>query len=258
MLSVLALLWILGSSLKETRAIFAAPWGPPTLPLHFENFSVAWLTTDLVTAARNTTFVVSVATFFIVAIAAPASYSLSRADFAGAEALTRFFAIGIGIPIQAILVPLFLLANRLHMLDKLLGLIVVYVGVSLPFTVFLLTGFFRSIPTELEEAAYIDGATVFNTFLRVILPLARSGLITAAILNAVGLWNEFLLALSMINSNANFTLPLGIVNMYDGLRYTSNWAALFAGVVIVVLPITIVYLFLTDQIIEGLTLGAGK
>jgi len=248
----------MGSSLKDTRAIFAATWAPPTLPLHFENFSVAWLTTDLVTAARNTTLVASAATLFTVALAAPASYSLSRADFAGAEALTRFFAIGIGIPIQAILIPLFLFANKLHLLDSLFGLIVVYVGTSLPFTVFLLTGFFRSIPTELEEAACIDGATVFKTFLRVILPLARSGLITAAILNAVGLWNEFLLALSMINSNANYTLPLGIVNMYDGLRYTSNWAALFAGIVIVVLPITVIYILLTDQIIEGLTLGAGK
>jgi N-acetylglucosamine transport system permease protein len=256
--TIFIFLWILAGSLKSTGELFShSLWAlPATLRIH--NYVSAWLSTDLARGFLNSVGVVGGSTVATLALSAPAAYVLSRVDFPGASALTNFFAIGIGIPVQVVLIPLFVSLSRVHLTNSLVGLSLVYVSASIPFTVFLLTGFFRSLPYTLEEAAAVDGASAVRTFVEIMLPLARPGLIAAAALNMVGLWNEFFLALTLLNDNSQYTLPLQIVNLYGNLKFTGEWGGLFAGIVIVVAPLIAAYLWLSSRMIEGLTLGTGK
>ncbi|HTE17197.1 MAG TPA: carbohydrate ABC transporter permease, partial [Armatimonadota bacterium] len=139
-----------------------------------------------------------------------------------------------------------------------LGLLAVYVAYSLPFTVFVLSGFFRGLPEELSEAASMDGASRWQTFLRVMLPLAKPGLIVAGVFNVIGIWNEYPLALVLISDRERYTLPLGLAQITQRQQYSADWGALFAALFIVMIPTMAVYLFFQRQISEGLTAGAVK
>ena len=166
--------------------------------------------------------------------------------------------MGLGIPYQLLLVPLFYMLFQVGLIDSLSGLIVVYVALSLPFTIYLLMGFFKTLPHELEEAAYIDGCSPIKTFRVIMLPLAQPGVISAAIFNFVGLWNEFLLANTFIQTQDKFTLSLGLYGLQGSMTYTGNWVTLFAGFTVVLIPTMIIYLILSRRITEGLTMGAVK
>jgi N-acetylglucosamine transport system permease protein len=146
----------------------------------------------------------------------------------------------------------------LRMLDTVYGLIVVYIAYSLSFTVFVLVGFFVNLPDELAEAAMLDGCGHATTFWKVMLPLARPGLIVVGIFDAIGLWNEYGLALVLLPSEANQTLPVGIARLTMTQQYQSDWGALFAGLVIVMLPVLIVYSFFREKIHETMLAGAVK
>ena len=254
---IFVVVWLAFASVKSNYDLFEGLWALPR-ELYWENYRTAWEAAGLVSALRNSVFVVGASVAIIVLVSAPAAYVLSRMKFRGASTLTHFFAVGIGIPAQIILIPLFALLARVNLTNNLVGLVLVYCGLSVPFTVYLLTGFFRTLPSELEEAASIDGASPHSVFFKVMLPLARPGLLTAIALNAVSLWNEFLIALTLINENSKYTISLGVLALYTSLRYTANWAAMFAGVVIVMMPMIVFYALLSRQVIEGLTLGAGK
>lgn len=249
--------WIVLASLKTNQELFEGFWKLPS-SLQWENYKVAWVQSDLMSYFLNSVFVVTLSVVGIVLVSAPASYVLSRYVFKGRETITIAFIIGIGIPYQAVLIPIYILLMKIGLINTLTGLIVVYVALSLPFTIFILTGFFQTLPNEVEEAAAIDGASENTIFWRVMLPMARPGLITVTILNAVSLWNEFLLAKAYINVNAKFTLSVGLYQFYQSMQYNSNWVALFAGVVIIIFPILIFFLWLSDRIIEGMTAGSGK
>ena len=251
--------WIFVASLKPSREIFSRE-GALSLPSDFrwDNYRSAWDASRFDLATLNTVMVVLVAAVVVVALAAPAAYVLSRSGIRSAGSMITFFAIGMGIPLQALLVPLFIMTNWLGLADSLFGLGVVYVAISLPFTVFLLTGFFRSLPHELEEAAALDGASGLRTFVGVMLPLAQPGIITATTLNIVLLWNETLMALVLITDNSQYTLPRALLSLYGTMQYTGNWGGLFAGSIIVAAPVLIIFTVLSRQIIEGMTLGANK
>ncbi len=256
-LSIMVILWVIMGSLKSNNELFTKTWA---LPSHwmFHNFVDAWTGSGLGTGMINSIIVVSVSVCGILLVSVPAAYVLSHIHFKGSELLNQFFILGIGIPYQVILVPLYFVLAKLHLVNSLMGLTLVYISLSIPFTVFLLTGFMRSQPTELEEAAAIDGASPLRTFLSIVVPLAQPGIITAAILNAVGLWSEYMLALTFINDNSQYTLSLGLLSMYGTMQYTANWVGLFAGIVILILPMLLLYMWLNNRIIEGMTLGAGK
>jgi ABC-type glycerol-3-phosphate transport system permease component len=206
----------------------------------------------------NSVMVVIASVLIVVTVSAPAAYVLSRIPFFGSEPITYYFIAGMGLPFQLILVPLFVLLNKLSLINTLQGLTLVYIGVSIPFTVLLLTGFFRTLPVDLEDAAAIDGCSDFGIFWRVMVPLGAPGLITAAIFNFISIWNEYLLAMLLINVDKLRTLPLGVMNIRYSMQYTADWSALFAAVVIVIVPNFLLYIFLSDRLISGLTLGAGK
>jgi ABC-type glycerol-3-phosphate transport system permease component len=258
--TIFIFVWLLLSSLKTNREVFGSPWALPATPLEAAsaNFGKAWNLSKMGSYLGNSILVTSLSVLLVVAVSAPASYALSRMKFFGSGILSYYFIAGMGLPLQLMLIPLFVLLTQFKLANSLQGLILVYVAVSIPFTVLLLTGFFRTLPTELEDAAAIDGCTEFGTFWRVMMPLASPGLMTASILNFVSIWNEFLLALLIIQKDTLRTMPLGIYGLRYSMQYTADWSALFAGVVIIIIPNLVFYLIFSDRITSGLTLGSGK
>lgn len=256
--SVAVAIWMLVTSLKSTRDIFADPWGLPTDP-RWDNYERAWTASDFGGAAVNTVVLVLGTAVATIVLAAPAAYALSRIMTRWNGGLTVFFALGLGIPAQVIVLPLYVMMNDLYLVDSLLGLWILYVATSMPFTVFFLTGFFGSLPRELEEAAALDGASPNRTFWQIMLPLARSGIITALILNVIQHWGETLFGLIFLQSEDKATLSLALLGFLQRMQYNgADWGGLFAGVCTVVLPVLACYVWLGRRIIEGMTLGSVK
>ena len=255
--TVFVILWVGLSSLKSNMQIFKEPWMLPT-ELHFENFVKAWSVMRFSNYFLNSTLVVLISVVLILVVSAPASYVLSRLKFRGRTLISMIYTAGMGIPYPLLFIPLFVIMASLKLIDNLVGLTIVYVSLSIPFTVYILTGFFSSLPSELEEAAIIDGCKDYQVFTKIMLPLASPGLITAAIFNFIGLWNEYQLALVFINSDENRTISLGLYSLANSMQYTGDWVGLFAGIVIIMVPTIILYIFLSEKMIAGITMGASK
>ncbi|MDQ3403767.1 MAG: carbohydrate ABC transporter permease [Actinomycetota bacterium] len=261
-LNIVVLYWLIAAAFKTPIEIFNKPFALPQQWIArgepFRNFIYAWNNAGFGRAFVVTVLLVAVSAVVIVLVSAPAAYALTRLGVRGTNGLTNFIAIGMGIPFQTVVIPLFIGMAKLDLTNNLFGMFLIYVALSIPFTVFLMTGFFKSLPDELEEAAAIDGASPSRTFFSIMLPLAKGGLITALIINAIGLWNETLLAIVFLNENANFTLARALFSFYGAASYQSEYGGLIAGVAIVVLPMLVLYILLARRIITGLTLGAGK
>ncbi|MFJ6698356.1 carbohydrate ABC transporter permease [Streptomyces sp. NPDC091272] len=263
--NVALLVWIALQSFRNGSESFSDPFGLPR-SYRADNYRSALGVGQLGTSFLNTVLIAGSASVVVIALAALAAYVLSRTKTRSASPLTSYFALGMGIPVQAVVVPMFVFMQQIStwmydtfgFWDDRISLFLVYVATSLPFAVFLLTAFFRSLPAELEEAAELDGCSPLRVFGSVMLPLARPGIITAFILTMMSLWNETLLALTFITENAQYTLPQALLGLYGTMQYTSDWGGLFAGVVIIVTPIILLYVFLGRRIVEGMTLGAGK
>lgn len=259
------LAWVFMTSFRGGSRIFSQPLELPN-SFNLDNYISAWTVSNLGSGFINSILLVVVCTAITVAVAAMAAYVLARTRVPSAGPITSFFAVGLGIPVQVVIVPLWVAMNSISSFmygtfgwwDERISLGLLYVATSLPFAVFLLTGFFRSLPTDLEEAAALDGASAWTTFTRVMAPLARPGLVTAAMLTAMGLWNETLLALVFVTENEKHTLPQALLGLYGTMQFTANWGGLFAGIIIVVIPTVLLYALLGRRIVEGMTLGAGK
>ncbi|TXS06885.1 carbohydrate ABC transporter permease [Streptomyces sp. NBC_01201] len=256
--NVLTGVWLLLSSLKNADEIFSTPWQLPHAA-QWGNYARAWTTGLFGQAAFNTVVVVGGTAVVTLILAAPAAYALSRITTRFNGGFTLFFALGLGIPAQVVMLPLFVVMNKLFLVDSLFGLVVVYVATSLPFAVFFLTGFMSTLPVELEEAAALDGASPFRTFWQVMLPLARGGMVTVLILNIIQHWGETVFALIFIQNTQNQTLSLALLGFLQQMQFNgADWGGLFAGVTIVVLPVLACYIWLGRRIIEGMTLGSVK
>jgi N-acetylglucosamine transport system permease protein len=255
--TLFVIVWLILSSLKTDNELFKDVWALPT-QIHWDNYAKALFAVDLGTYFVNSVVVVLISVLLILVLSAPAAYILSRKQFKGSNLITLIFIAGIGIPLPLLFIPLFNIMTALSINNTLYGLGVLFVALSLPFTVYMLTGFFGSLPVELEEAAIIDGASDFQVFFRVMLPLGMPGLITAAIFNFIGLWNEYQLALVFLNDPTKSTLSLGLYSLSNGMQYTGDWVGLLAGVVIVMVPTIILYIVLSEKMISGITMGAVK
>ena len=263
---VVLTLWVVVTSLKTTREIFSDPFGLPKSP-RWRNYSVAWSASGFGRAAFSSVVVVAAAAVLTMVLATPASYVLARTDRRSASRIVTYFAIGMGIPAQALVVPFFLMSNDLSTFmtewvtgwwDDRISLVLIYIVLSLPFTVYLLTMYFRSLPTEIEEAAAVDGAGPTRTFVQIMVPLARHGLVTALVLNTVALWNETLFVLVVVSDTRQQTLPATLLGLYNTMQYTSDWGGLFAGIVILVMPMILLYLWAGRRIVQAMTQGALK
>lgn len=286
---VLPLAWVFMNSLRGSREIFENPFGAPWLIVgspHAEeagtpspwnaaqaNFAAAWVKSHFSRFFFNSVIVTGISLLGTLALSAMAAYVLARFSFRGNRTLFVYFISGMMIPAQLVLVPLFFqftemsralthltapfgYAVQLH--DSLSGLIILYIALSLPFTILVLTGFFKSLPGTLREAAIIDGAGEYRVFWNVMLPLGKPGLVTAAIFNFLGLWNEYLFALVFVNASAKKTLPLGLASVSIQAQYKTDFGLMFAGLVIVMVPTLLVYIALQRQLTRGITMGALK
>lgn len=255
--TIFAISWVVMASLKSNREVFREPLKLPT-EIQFENYERAWSASKLGTNFGNSIIIVGISVAVILAVSAPAAYVLSRAQFKGRGLLTMIYIAGIGIPYPLLFIPLFAMMAWLGLTNSRLGLIIVYVSLSIPFTVYILTGFFGTLPRELEDSAVIDGCNDYQVFWHVMLPLASPGMLTAAIFNFIGLWNEFQLALIFIQDPEQRPLSLGLYAMKNAMTYTGDWAGLFAGVVLVMVPTIGLFILLSERMISGITMGSVK
>ena len=256
-LVIFPMVWLVYTAFKSTDEIFASAWSLPAT-WKLDNFVEAWTEARVGEFFWNSIFVTVSTLALQLFVGSMASYSLAKYHFRGSSYLYYTFLAGMMFPIFLGLVPLFFLLKTLHLLDSHLGLILVYSAFGIPFTVFVLTAFFRTIPTTIMEAGIMDGCSHFTLFWRVMLPLAKPGLTTGGIFTFISIWNEYILALVLLSSSHLRTLPLGIAVLQFVQFYEADFGALFAGLVIVMLPTLICYLILQEQITKGITVGAVK
>ena len=251
--------WLVQTSLKESKELFtgASPWSLPT-KIHWENFSKAWSEGHFGSYFGNSIKITFGSMVLILVCGTMASYVIGHLKHPLGKPIRMYFLAGLMLPMQLALIPLFFLMLKLNLMNTYMGLILMYSAGAMPFTVFVLSGFFSSMPNELHDAAEIDGCSEWQIFMKVMLPLARPGLITVAIFNFLGVWNEYLYALIFITDDKLKTLPLGLANLAIVKQYDTDFGALFAGTVIVMIPTLIVYVLLQRHLIKGLTAGAIK
>ncbi|MFC0599049.1 carbohydrate ABC transporter permease [Streptomyces palmae] len=252
----LPLLWAVMSSLKTDNEILTSPWGLPN-SLHFENWSRAWSKSNIGDYFLNTVVVVGCSLFGTMLLGSMAAYVLARFEFPGKRIVYFTFVGGMSFPIILALVPLFYVMKNMALLNTFHGLILVYIAYSLPFTVFFLTSFFKTLPTSVAEAAMLDGASQTRTFFQVMLPMAKPGLISVGIFNFLGQWNQYMLP-TVLNTGDNKVLTQGLVELAASQQYRGDWSALFAGLVLAMLPVLGVYIIFQRQVQAGLTAGALK
>lgn len=253
------LLWTLLDALKNNEQFFLnAPWALPKIPLLWTNFSYVWSKYNFSTYFLNSIVVTVGSTLLGMILAAMTAYILARYDFKGNKILFTIYISSMMIPFALALIPLFFLLNDLHLINTWPGLILVYAALNLPFGIFLLVGFYKSLPKEIEEAAIIDGTSHYGTFFRVMLPLSQPGLITVMITNMLNNWNEYFLGVVLTNEPTKYTLPVGLAVMQAEMQYRVEWGPLFAGLLITTLPTLIVYIIFQRQIASGITAGAVK
>jgi N-acetylglucosamine transport system permease protein len=255
------LLWVFLSSFKSPEEIFSSPWTIPA-KLRWDNWERAWNTAHIGTYMINSVIVVAFSTFGTMLLGSMAAYVLARYKFFGNRFIYYLFVSGLAFPVFLALVPLFFVVRDLGLLGTKVGLILVYIAYSLPFTVFFLSAFFKTLPSSVAEAAMIDGAGHMKLFFRVMLPMAKSGLISVGIFNVIGQWAQYLLPLYLIPGGEeyqnNWVLTQGIASISVAAGFKSDWGALFAAITIAILPMIIIYAVMQRQIQAGLTAGAVK
>lgn len=225
-------------------------------PATTENFTSVWASQDFARYFANSAVVAVVATALSVVLSSMMAFAFSRFRFPGREWIFRFLLLGLMIPPTILLMPQFLLAKGLGLLDSLLGLVVFYVGGTLALNTFLLRGFFASIPVEIEQAMIVDGASAWTRLWRLVIPLSRPAIATTTIFTFLACWDEYAWALTIINAPQNRTLPLAIA-LFQGQNAT-QWGLVFAASLIAVTPVILLFLFLQRYFIQGLTSGAVK
>ena len=241
------LLWVLMSSFKTTKQIFGSPLSLPD-SINFDNYISAWTTASIGTYFVNTVIVVGSALVIVMLLGAMCAYVLARFEFKGSQVIYYLMLAGLTFPIFLAVVPLFNTLKSFGLLNTLQGLIVTYVAFALPFTVFFLYAFFKTLPQEVAEAAAIDGAGPWRIFFTIMLPMAGPGMASVAIFNFLGLWNQFLLPIALNPNVKNYVLSQGMATFASQAGYAVNFGALFAAVVITVLPVLVIYIIFQRQL----------
>ena len=252
---IFPLIWIAYSSLKTKDEFMLSIMSLPENP-QFHNYYTAFVEgkmyTYFISSALNSIVVVALVIFLSFCI----GYVLSRYKFRGRNAIYTLFIVGMLIPMYALIVPLFIQFKTLNMYDKFYTLILPYIAIRLPLSIFLFESFIKTIPLELDEAAYMDGSSTMNTMMRIIFPVCRPVMSTVLILAFLDTWNEFPFALVLVTKNALRTVPLGLTGFYG--QYTTDYTTLMAALVLSVLPVIFIYLLFSKKIIQGMTAGAVK
>ena len=257
-ITVVAFAWILSSSFKTNQELFNNIWGLPE-KIRIENYIRAWVKGRIGTYFFNSIIYLLCSVTILILAGAMASYAFTRPNVKKWSGILFLLVIfGMSIPAQLAIIPLYLNFARFHLINRRAGLVLAYCSVFMPFTVFVLAGFFRTIPRDMEDAAEIDGCSQWGTFWRIVMPMAQPGLVTIAIFNILTVWNEYLFAMILITKEKVMPLSAGLYNLRNQQRIAQDWTALLAGVVILFIPTLIIFIFLQNKISEGLTVGALK
>ncbi len=243
------------SSLKDLHGLYASALAFPHT-WHWENYRIAWIQGNFSIYFRNSVYITVLSITGVLLFGSMASYVLARYIFPGRTVLMIYFMTGLVIPFRLAVLPVFVLLRSLHLFNTLGGLILVYIAADLSFAVFILTNYFRAIPQEMEEAAVVDGAGPFRIYFQIMLPLVRPALATVGIVVFVWVWNDFFLPLVFLQSSDKSTLILGLFRFFG--RHLNEWQYVLAGANITLLPVLLLYLFASQQFIEGLTTGIRK
>ena len=261
--------WVFMASVKENSEFYGNPW---TLPagFHWQNFVDAWTKARMGDYMLNSVIVTALALAILLVVALPAAYGLSRFKFRGRGVLNVVFMAGLFINVNYIVVPIFLmLVSGDNFLKKIFGtgfllnnivvLAVVYAATALPFTIYLLSGYFATLPHDFEEAAYIDGAGYGKTMLKIIFPMAKPSILTIILFNFLSFWNEYIISMTLLSSaNGPKTLPVGLMNLTQAQQSAAQYGQLYAGLVLVMLPTLILYMCVQKKLTQGMTVGGLK
>lgn len=253
--ALLPLVWLLVNSLKTNLELETAPFALPARPV-FENYATALRTADLPRLFLHSIVVTLAAMALNLAVSTLASFTLARETFRGRDVIHTMLTACVLIPLIAFMVPYFTLVTRLKLYDSLVSLILVYCAINIPISVFLLTSFMKTVPKELEEAAIIDGCGFFGRFFLIVLPLSRSGVVTAGTFCFIYSWNEFIMSMLLTSSVSSRTIQLGI--RFFTSQFITDYTGMFAAIVLSMIPTVLAYAFLHDKIVAGITAGAVK
>lgn len=266
---VVPVAWVFMASIKQNSEFYGNPW---TLPagFHFQNFADAWGKARMGEFMLNSFVVTALALVILLVVALPAAYVLSRYDFIGKKFWNVVFMGGLFINVNYIVVPIFLMfvdGDRAAktilgsgiFLNNIFMLALVYAATALPFTIYLLSGYFVTLPKAYEEAAYMDGAGYYTTMLKIIMPMAKPSIITVILFNFLSFWNEYIIAMTLLSDpNAGKTLPVGLMNLMKAQNAAAQYGQMYAGLVMVMLPTLILYIFVQKKLTQGMTLGGLK
>jgi raffinose/stachyose/melibiose transport system permease protein len=254
---VYPLVWMVLSSFKTDAEFTTKPiWSLPS-GLDWHNWSVAWNEGNIRTYLKNSAIATFPSLAMMIVLGLAAAFGLEVMRWRGRNVILLTFLAGIMIPLQMVLLPLFTIYFHLHLIDSLWALIITYTAYGLPLTVFIMSGFFKSVPREVLEAATLDGASIYGTFLRVALPMVANAILTVALVEFFFIWNDLLLSLTFISDDSHRTIQTGLLN-FTGQYGQISWGPTFAAITITVLPTLLLYLFLNQRIIRGLTAGSVK
>jgi raffinose/stachyose/melibiose transport system permease protein len=243
------------SGFKTNAEIFGTPFALPK-SLNFDNYAVIWNTTDVPRYLLNSTIVTVISVVALLVTGTMAAYAISRYKFRGSIMVSLFFLAGLMLPLRLAIIPLFVQLKAMGLVDNLLGLIFIYTAMSLPSTVFILTGFLRALPSELEDSARVDGASELRIMVQIMVPLITPAMVIAGIYNAVPIWNDFFFPLIFIQTPENKTLAQGLTSFFG--EYSVNFGVLYAGLTLAALPVVTVFIIQSKRFIAGMTAGAIK
>ena len=267
-LILIPVLWVFMASVKETVEHYGNPWALPT-HIHWQNFTEAWERADMGSYMGHSVIVTGLALAILLVVALPASYCLARFKFVSQKFLNTCFMAGLFINVNYIVVPIYLmLADGDKWLKGVLGsgfllnnhivVAVVYAATALPFTIYLLSSYFATLPHDFEEAAYIDGAGYWRTMLEIIFPMAKPSIITVILFNFLSFWNEYIIVKTLVTDKELWTLPAGLLNLMQAQQSAAEYGPMYAGLVLVMLPVLILYICVQKNLTKGMTGGGLK
>lgn len=259
--------WVFLASIKENSEFYGSPWSFPE-GIHLENFMEAFREAQMGEYFMNSLIVTFYALMILLVVALPAAYVLSRFQFKGSKFINSFVKAGLFINVSYIVVPIFLMlldwdsalraiSGEGYFLNNRFMLALVYASTALPFTIYLLSSYFQTLPSDYEEVASIDGAGYYRTMFYVMFPMARPSIVIVILFNFLLFWNEYILSLTLMPGEHK-TLPVGLLNLMSAERAAANYGPMYAGMVIVMLPTLILFIAVQKRLTQGMTVGGLK
>lgn len=266
---IIPVAWVFMASVKQNSEFMGNPWALPK-GFYWQNFTDAWVKARMGEYFFNSIAVTVLALVILLVVALPAAYVLARYRFKGSKFWNIMFMDGLFINVNYIVVPIFLMFvegdkiarnmfGQTIFLNNIFIVALVYAATALPFTIYLLSGYFATLPMAYEEAAYVDGAGYFTTMIKIIMPMAKPSIITVILFNFLSFWNEYIIAMTLLTDpNGGKTLPVGLMNLMKAQNAAAQYGQLYAGLVMVMLPTLILYICVQKKLTQGMTLGGLK